>query len=98
MGPAGQDEHERETVAISTGLAAAMADGAKPGDARVQALVARHYAWVATFWTPSAAAYAGLGQMYVDDPRFTAYYDAYAPALTPYLAAAMAIYAETTLA
>ena len=97
MGPASQDEHERETVAISTGLAAAMADGAGPGDDRVQALATRHYAWVAAFWTPSAATYAGLGQMYLDDTRFTAYYDAYAPGLAAYLARAMTIYAETNL-
>ena len=97
MGPAGQDEHQRETVAISTELAAAMADGAAPGDERVQALVARHFAWVAQFWTPTAATYAALGNGYVDDARFTAYYDAYAPGLTPYLARAMSIYAQATL-
>jgi len=98
MGPVGQDGHRRETVAISTGLASAMADGADPSGERVQALVARHYAWVAAFWTPTAQTYAALGQGYVADPRFTAYYDAFAPGLTPYLADAMQIYAKSTLA
>jgi len=61
----------------------------------VQALVARHHAHVEVFWTPSPEAYAGLGQMYVDDERFTATYDAFAPGLAPYLRDAMAIYART---
>lgn len=95
LGPAGQAEHHRETAAIGAGLAAAMTDGAAPDDDRVQALVARHFAQIVVFWTPTAAAYAGLGQMYVDDERFTATYDAFAPGLAGYLRDAMAIYARS---
>ncbi|RYV50131.1 MerR family transcriptional regulator [Pengzhenrongella frigida] len=97
LGPAGQAEHHRETAAIGTGLAAAMADGATPDDDRVQALVARHFAQIVVFWTPTAAAYAGLGQMYVDDERFTSTYDAFAPGLAVYLRDAMAVYARVNL-
>ena len=32
----------------------------------------RHFAQIALFWTPDAQSYVGLGQLYVDDPRFTA--------------------------
>jgi len=97
LGPAGQAAHHAETAAINAGLAAAMTQRAAPGDARVQALVARHFAQIVVFWTPTAAAYAGLGQMYVDDARFTATYDAVAPGLAVYLRDAMAVFADATL-
>ena len=97
LGPAGQADHHRETAAIGAGLAAAMADGAAPGDERVQALVARHHSQIAVFWRPTAQSYAGLGQMYVDDERFTANYDAYAPGLAVFLRDAIATYAATRL-
>jgi MerR family transcriptional regulator, thiopeptide resistance regulator len=35
--------------------------------------------------------------MYVDDPRFTATYDAFAPGLAPYLRDAMAVFATANL-
>lgn len=98
MTEADREAFGRESIAIGEGLAAAMAEGIAVDDARVQALVARHHAQISTFWTPTAAAYAGLGQMYVDDPRFTATYDAYAPGLAPYLRDAMAVYAREQLA
>lgn len=97
LGPAGQAAHRREAAQIGAGLAAAMAEGVPPDDDRVQALVARHFAQIVVFWTPTAAAYAGLGQMYVDDERFAATYDAFAPGLAVYLRDAMARYAVSTL-
>lgn len=50
------------------------------------------------FWTPDAQSFVALGQGYVDDPRFTATYDAIAPGLAVYLRDAMAIYARERLA
>lgn len=78
-------------------LAALFRAGAEPGAPDVQAQVANHHAWVSAFWTPTRAAYAGLGQMYVDDPRFTATYDGYAPGLAPFLRDAMGIWATENL-
>ncbi|QTE28695.1 MerR family transcriptional regulator [Pengzhenrongella sicca] len=95
LGPAGQEAFRGETAAINAGLAAAMADALAPDHERVQALVARHHAQVGTFWTPNRASYAGLGQLYVDDPRFTATYDAVAPGLAEYLRDAMGRFATT---
>ncbi|MEO6715058.1 MAG: MerR family transcriptional regulator [Mycobacteriales bacterium] len=71
--------------------------GTEPGDAGVLAVIADHYAIVDRFWTPDAAAYTGLGQLYVDDPRFRARYDARHPQLAEFLRAAMAEYARTRL-
>ena len=98
LGEEGQAEHHAEAVAIGEGLAACLADGLAVDTPRVQSLVERHHAQIALFWTPDRASYTGLGQMYVDDPRFTATYDAFAPGLAPYLRDAMALFAEAHLA
>ncbi len=68
-----------------------------PGDPVVQALIARHYAWVCHFWTPNAEAYAGLGDLYTDNPEFRATYDKYRPGLADFMKAAMSYYAEHNL-
>jgi len=97
LGPAGQAAFHGESAAIGAGLAAAMADGTGVESERVQALVARHFAQIALFWTPNAQSYAGLGQMYVDDPRFAATYDAFRTGLAPYLRDAIQVYAAANL-
>ena len=84
-----------EGEAVTRGLAA-LADR-DPSDPEVQALIARHYAWVATFWTPDAASYAGLGQLYTDNPEFRANYDRYRPGLADFMRAAMEVYSEREL-
>ena len=68
-----------------------------PADPEVQAAIARHHAWIENFYTASAEMYTGLGQMYADDERFRAFYDAYAPDLADFMRDAMAIYADTVL-
>jgi hypothetical protein len=97
MGPDGRAAFAAESAAVGHGLAALMTEGTEVADPRVQALVRRHHAQIALFWTPSKEAYVGLGQMYVDDERFTATYDAFAPGLAPYLRDAMAVFAESSL-
>jgi len=69
----------------------------EPCDPEVQTLIAQHYAWVKAFWTPSAQAYTGLGQMYASHPEFRAFYDRYKTDLADFLSAAMAHYADTVL-
>lgn len=97
LGPQGRAAFEHESTQIGQGLATAMGDGVAVDDPRVQDLVARHHAQIAAFWTPTAEAYRGLGQMYVDDPRFTATYDAYAPGLAAYLRDAIDHFATSRL-
>ncbi len=87
-----------EGEAIHRRLAEALRAGTAPDDPAVQDLVAEHHAWVSRFWTPDAAAYTGLGRLYVDDERFTATIDAHERGLAAYLCAAMATYAATRLA
>lgn len=75
LGPDGQRRHLAEHTAIAEGVARLAAAGAAPDDAELQALIARHHAWVSLFWTPGRESYPGLGRMYVEDPRFRATYD-----------------------
>ncbi len=86
---------KNEGDAVHRDLAALMASPVD--DPAVQAVIARHHAWVCHFWTPDAAAYTGLGQLYVDDERFTANIDATAPGLAAYLRDAIAVYARERL-
>lgn len=97
LGAHGQGAHHAETRAINAGLAECLSDAVPVHDPRVQELVRRHHAQVAVFWTPNRASYTGLGQMYVDDPRFTATYDAVTPGLAAYLRDAMTVFAEANL-
>lgn len=58
---------------------------------------AEHHAEIARFWTPNRVGCTGLGQTYVDDPRFRERYDAKDPALAGYLRDAIAAYAQREL-
>lgn len=98
LGAEGQQAHRAEHEAIAAGLGTAAASGADPADPGVQDLVARHHAWVSSSWTPDAEAYLNLGRMYVDDPRFTATYDAHGADTAAFLLAAITVYSERTLA
>ena len=100
--PDGREAMMEEAAAINAELAACMAGGEPADGERAQEAAARHYRWVCLSWTPDRDAYRGLGRMYVEDPRFTAFYaqpkDSPArPGLAAYLAAAMGTYAERRL-
>lgn len=70
----------------------------EPADADgVQQVIAGHRAWLTQFWTPDAASYAGLGEMYASDERFRNQIDAVAPGLADYLRDAMAVHAQTAM-
>lgn len=60
-----------------------------PASAAVQKLIARHYDALRTWYEPNPAMYRGLGDMYVADPRFTAYYEKHAPGLATFMRDAM---------
>lgn len=94
------DRQQNEIEAIEAGMAKALADGLPADSAPVAALMRRHHAFIETSWSrpAPAAAFTGLGQMYLDDPRFRARYDDRQAGLAEYMAAAMAAYAEHALA
>lgn len=83
---------------ITKQLGVLHAAGVVIDDERVQTLIGEHHAWVSAFWTPDHDAYVGLGRMYVDDPRFTATYDAVEPGLAQFTCDAIAVWARQHLA
>jgi DNA-binding transcriptional MerR regulator len=80
-------EMEELTGRLNAALVAAYADG--QGDPRGLAateLCALHKQWLCIFWEKySPEMHRGVTQMYVDDPRFTAHYDAIAPGSAVFL-------------
>lgn len=63
-------------------------------DAEVQALIAKHHEGINFFYACGYDMYRGLGRMYVDDPRFTAYYDGFRPGLAVFMRDAIAHYCD----
>ena len=71
--------------------------GAAPDDESVQGVAAAHFRWVCQFWTPDAESFAGLGDLYVDNPEFKARYEGVRPGLAYDVRDAMAAYARIQL-
>lgn len=88
---------QRELTAAMIRMAELMTAGTPVTDPAVQSEVDSTYRGVCRFWTPNAQAFKALGQMYVDDPRFAANYDAITPGLAEYYRDAMAVYADNQL-
>jgi DNA-binding transcriptional MerR regulator len=88
----------RESTAAMIRMAEHLAAGIPVTDEAVQREMHEHYVGMCRFWTPDARSFACVGQMYVDDERFTATYDAIAVGLAVYYRDAMAAYAGRRLA
>src|SRR5512135_2450216 len=85
---------------IAAQFGQAHAVGRRPDSDEVQALVRRHYEWVQAGWQgrrPTAEQFAGLGQMYVDDPRFARTYDRHGEGTAAFVRDAMAVFADRSL-
>lgn len=79
---------------ITAAFVAALDQGLAPDDPAVQAVVERHWKYLERwFYTPTPEMYAGLGDLYVNDPRFTANIDKAREGLTAYQRAAMQVHA-----
>lgn len=59
-----------------------------------QELIAQHYNSLRTFYEPNCEMYRGLGSMYVDDARFTKYFEDIAPGLAVFMRDAMHAYCD----
>ncbi len=68
-----------------------------PTSDKVQALIAKHHQSIEFFYKANAEVYAGLGQLYVDNPEFTAYYEKIKSGMAFFMRDAMKHYAETVL-
>jgi len=90
-----QEQHE-EVTRLSEDLTNTLAEAFKTGDPScelAQNAADLHKQWLSYFWNEySKEAHAGLAQMYVDDERFTAYYDKNQPGTAEFLRDAIHIY------
>jgi DNA-binding transcriptional MerR regulator len=90
-----KDDYQRikeEGKQLTQELADAMDNEIKSPE--VQALIERHHQGIEYFYTCPMEMYRNLGQMYVDDPRFTKYYDKFRPGLALWLKDAIAYYCD----
>ncbi|AIQ67043.1 MerR family transcriptional regulator [Paenibacillus graminis] len=75
-------------------LEQAMEDG-DPASVLAQKAADLHRQWLTFYWdTYTKEAHAGVAQMYVDDERFTAYYDKTRPGVAKFLRDAVHVYTE----
>lgn len=90
-----QEEHatiEKLGNDVIEAIAAAFATGDPAGEL-AQKAADLHRQWLGSYWDSySKEAHAGLAQMYVDDERFTAYYDVKLPGTAEFLRDAVFIY------
>ncbi len=82
----------KESDDLMRELVESMPDGI--GSDKVQSLIGRHYASLRNFYEPNLEMYRGLGEMYVADQRFAAYYEKYAPGLAIFMREAIARYCD----
>jgi len=86
------EELERLTTELNETLKAAFEQG-DPASELAQKACELHKKWLCYFWDSySKEAHIGVAQMYVDDPRFTAYYDKIAVGCAAFLRDAILIY------
>lgn len=86
------DEVTKLSAEVNETLQAAFQTGDPAGEL-AQKAVDLHRRWLCYYWDSySKEAHAGLGQMYVDDPRFTAYYDEKQPGTAEFLRDSILIY------
>lgn len=98
---AGMDERmwqstQQLSEQVNTQLKAAVIGG-DPASATAQEVCRLHGEWLQRFWGEgkySKQAHASLGEMYVADERFSAYYEAIAPGAAVFLRDALKIYAR----
>jgi hypothetical protein len=93
-GRADWEQIKVEADEITAAFVEALDRGLPPGDPAVQAIVERHWQHLARwFYTPTPEMYAGLGDLYVSDPRFTKNINRARAGLAAYECAAMRVYA-----
>jgi DNA-binding transcriptional MerR regulator len=84
-----------ELHAVEAALAAALRNAVDPGCDEVDALIARHRAWVTAMWGRpcSAERYSGLADLYLAHPDFVARYEGIENGFAEYLTNAMKLHA-----
>ncbi|MFA5561248.1 MAG: MerR family transcriptional regulator [Eubacteriales bacterium] len=92
MTPEQYEAIERLTQTLNDTLKAACEQG-DPGSELAQKACELHKQWLCFYWDSySKEAHLGVAQLYVEDPRFSAYYDKIAPGCARFLCDAVRIF------
>ena len=83
-------KEEGETIARNLASLA----GHDPASAEVQDAIAAHYRYIGNFYEVSEERYRGLGQLYVEDERFRAYYDKHRAGLADFICKAIGVFCD----
>lgn len=95
LSQADYDAMQRAAADILQKLEAAVESGESPQGDAGREITALHRQWLGYTWAQySAEAHKGLAQMYVDDPRFAAYYDDRVPGCAQFLRDAVTAWAD----
>ncbi|MEV6205495.1 MerR family transcriptional regulator [Streptomyces sp. NPDC051771] len=97
LGEAEKKEFMETQAAIARDFGAAAAAGLAADSEEVQALALRQYEWLSVTTAPTKEYLIGLGQMYVDDPRFTKNYDKHGEGTAVLVRDALTVWAERNL-
>lgn len=77
------EDLQAETESVTNGMAKLM--GTAVDSEVVQKMIARHYKVMASHFDVTLEIYRNIGIMYVEDERFTAYFEKYAPGLALFM-------------
>ena len=97
MSKADLEKIKQEGEAISQKIVYLMRNGFTYDSLEVQKQVDKFYKHLHHFYDPNYEMFKGLGQLYVDDPRFSAIYEKRAKGFAAFMRDAMVLYAEKNL-
>jgi len=92
MGKDGLQKVKNEGEAICHELALLM--GLPPNNIKVQEAISKKHKNLNNYYEVTPQVFRGLGNMYVQDPRFTAYYEKYAKGLAAFVQQAIEVYCD----
>ncbi len=92
MTKADYEKYKQDSDAFMKKVAATMDKGAT--SAEFQALIAEHFKSLSTWYEPNFEMYRGLAKTYVEDPRFTKYYEKYRVGLAKVFSDGMLYFVE----
>lgn len=92
LGPEAWTALKKQGEAVTQELASLMEQN--PASAAVQTAIEKHYAYIGQFYEVTEEIYRGLGKMYVEDERFTAYYEKFRKGLAPFVNEAIQVFCD----
>lgn len=95
LGKQGWKDTQKKGEEINRSLAILMGLGTT--DKKVQKVISMHYKHINIFWDVTKEMYLGLGKMYTEDERFTAYYEKYRPGLALFLYQGITVFCDNEM-